>query len=38
MNAYAKLKQIHRHRKLNLWLPRGRGKWGGTNQNYEINI
>ena len=44
VNLYTKQKQTHRHKKTNVWLPKGKGKggkdklgiWGLTNTNYYI--
>ena len=36
MNLYTKQKQTHRHRKQTC-LQKGKGKGGGTNQEYGIN-
>ena len=35
MHLCTKQKQTHRHRKQNVWLPKGEG--GGTNQEFGIN-
>ena len=36
MNVYAKQTESQ-IQKTNLWLTKGRGKWGGTKQGYGIN-
>ena len=37
-NLYTKQKQTHRHRKQTYSYQRGKGGWGGINQEFGINI